>query len=73
MPNVKLVFSGSFKSDTNDHTIVTFANVHNEIYFSIDMDGYPTFFICLDKETAIKFSKELRKQISYLESEVKGG
>ena len=69
---VELVFSGSEKSGTENHKLKTFSNTENEIYLEVDIIGYSNSFICLDRETAIKFSKELRKQISYLD-ESEGG
>jgi plastocyanin domain-containing protein len=63
MENVKLVFVGS----DNETELTLFANKNNDIYIDIDMGGYPPSFIAINKQTAIKLSKELRKQISYLE------
>ena len=63
MENVKLVFL-----DQSDETeLVVFANDHNEIFLEIQMHDCYSSFITLDKSTAIKLAKELRKQISYLE------
>lgn len=68
MPNVKLIFSGTEQSSTESTQLQVYANSKNELYIEIN-DNYilPCCCICLDKETAIKFSKEIRKQISYLE------
>lgn len=68
MANVKLTFYGSEKSNTTEHSLNCYSNASDEIFISIDMDNdYPfASFICLDKETAIKLSRELRKQISYI-------
>lgn len=66
---VKLIFYGSEKSKTNDAELTAYCNASNEIFIHIDMfDGNPCF-ICLEKDTAIKFSKELRKQIAYIQDE----
>ena len=62
MANVKLIFNGTI--DTEDHELQTFLNTQNEIYISIDIDGLPTHWICLDKSTAIKFAKTLRTEIN---------
>lgn len=71
MANVKLVFQGSEKSETENHELVAYANVDNEIYIRISVgDEFIPRFICLDKSTAVKLVKELKLQISYLESEV---
>ena len=73
MANIKLVFQGTIKSETNDHELVTYSNVNNEIYLCVNMPGWQQSFICLDKLTAIKLVKHLKLQISYLESEVNNG
>lgn len=70
MANVKLVFQGSFESETHEHELVCFSNTQNNIYIEIAIQGFDTSFICLNKSTAIKFHRELKKQISFLESEV---
>lgn len=62
MANVKLIFSGT--DDTEDHELQTFLNTRDEIYVSIDIQGLPTAWICLDKSTAIKFAKTLRTEIN---------
>jgi hypothetical protein len=67
MANIKLVFQGTEKSQTEEHQLITFANTNNEIYLSIDMPDWETSFICLDKSTAVKLVKELKLQISYLQ------
>jgi hypothetical protein len=76
MANVKLLFYGSERSKTSEHELTTYATISNELLIEIDCDKeneYYKGFIILDRETAIKFSKEIRKQISYLESEVENG
>lgn len=73
MANVKLVFLGTGKSESHEHELVVHVNQHNEIFIGIDCDTDSEYYkgwIALDKETAIKFSRELRKQISYMEREV---
>jgi hypothetical protein len=65
---VQLVFFGSQKSDTTETKLSAFCNIHNEIYISIDNGYYPAHIV-LNKETAIKFSKELRKQIARIDNE----
>ena len=69
MANVKIVFYGSVESETEEHSLEVFANTKKQIYISIDANNGSEFynsFIVLDKETAIKFSRELRKQISFI-------
>lgn len=68
MANVKLLFSGTHRSGTDDTSLQLYSNIHNEIFIEIESDSYQN--ICLDKSTAIKLHRELKKQISYLESEV---
>lgn len=67
MANIKLVFQGSEKSETERHELVAFANTNKEIYLSIQMYNDYKSFICLDKATAVKLVKELKLQISYLD------
>lgn len=66
---VQLVFYGSEKSKTDDHELRCFCNTNYEIYVGIEMNTGMEHFICLDKQTAIKFSKELRKQIALISDE----
>ena len=73
MANMKLIFQGTSKSQTEEHELQVFHNTKNEIYISIDhIDGLYGF-ICLDKPTSIKFHRELKKQISYIRGEVNNG
>lgn len=68
MANVKLLFCGSVESETDGNTIECFHNAGGELSIIIEEGlGYPKAIIVLDKSTAIKFSKELRKQISEME------
>ena len=67
MGNVRLIFGGTEISETKEHSLQVFANNRNELFISIDMESMRESFICLDKSTAIKLSKELRKQIALLE------
>lgn len=67
MANVKLLFSGTDRSQTHDHELQIFANSYNEIFIQIDAkDSFPESWMCLDKATAIKLHRELKKQISFL-------
>jgi hypothetical protein len=66
MANVKLIFYGSKKSETEQHTIEVFCNTRGELFLQIN-SGDISSFLCFDKPTAIKFSKELRKQIALME------
>jgi hypothetical protein len=64
---VRLIFHGTHRSETNQNEISVFANVHDEIYLQVKQNDYQNIHICLDRETAIKLSKELRKQIALIE------
>jgi hypothetical protein len=67
MANVKLIFSGTEKSESNEYELCCFLNTNNEIYIELDCKVFPTHFICLDKSTAIKFAKTLRTEINKIE------
>jgi hypothetical protein len=71
---VQLKFSGSELSETNKNHLTVFANSRNELYIKIDLPDNEFSFICLDKKTAVRFSREIRKEISYISnSEVDNG
>lgn len=70
MANTKLIFQGTSKSKTEEHELQIFYNTNNEIYISIELKNEYPSFICLDKPTAIKLHRELKKQISYMREEV---
>ena len=71
MERIKTIFCSSEKSDVN-FEMECFKNARNEIYIQIKNpeNEHEFMFICLDRKTAIKFSKLLRREISYIESEV---
>lgn len=71
MANVKLVFSGTEISETQEHEMVCYHNMNNEIFIEIKTSDNEASFICFDRATAIKLHRELKKQISFIESEVK--
>jgi hypothetical protein len=66
---VELVFYGSEKSETEDSRLRCFCNTKNNIYIGIKEPDNPEIWMALDKPTAIKFSKELRKQIALIDHE----
>ena len=77
MADIDIIFKGAQNSSTEENQLEVFCNVSNRITISIfDEDvnhkGYPTT-IQLSKDTAIKFHRELKKQISFIESEVDNG
>ena len=61
-----ILFSGTEESKTRSHVLECFATNDEDIRIDIDMDGVFAF-INLDKQTAIRLSKELRRQIALLE------
>jgi hypothetical protein len=65
---VKLVFYGSEKSDMTETELTCLCVSGDEIYIAMQ-DAELKNYIVLDKSTAIKFSKELRKQIALIEDE----
>jgi hypothetical protein len=73
MANVKLVFTGTKSSRTERDELVIFAIPKEGIYLSIEMYNTEPSFICLDKPTAVRLVRELKKQIGCLESEVNNG
>lgn len=74
MADVSVVFRGSINSSKPKNTLEVFANIQNRISITITDSFlvYPSV-IELNKETAIKLHRELKKQISFLESEVNNG
>lgn len=68
MANIKLIFQGTQRSKTDENELEVFVNIHNEIV--LDMKES---LIALDKPTAVRLIRELKKQIGYLESEVYNG
>jgi hypothetical protein len=74
MEKVKILFQGTERSQTDETELEVFANVQNEIFISIQDESYPGNFICLDKATAVRLVRELKKQIGFLmEGEVYNG
>jgi alpha-D-ribose 1-methylphosphonate 5-triphosphate synthase subunit PhnI len=66
----ELIFQSTERSDVSTNLIVR-CNQFNEIYIEIaNPASHQEFnfqFICLEKQSAIKLAKELRKQISFME------
>jgi hypothetical protein len=70
MANVKLIFGGSDKYDCLEQTIECYVNADGGLYINItydDLEYDDVRYTVLDKQTAIKLSRELRKQISLME------
>tara|TARA_R110002020_G_scaffold475651_1_gene711511 strand:+ start:186 stop:398 length:213 start_codon:yes stop_codon:yes gene_type:complete len=62
MGNYKLVFYGTEESKSNDHELTAYMNHSNELY--VNIEGYTSEFIVLDIDTAVRFSRELRRVIA---------
>jgi hypothetical protein len=69
MPH-EMIFSSTERSKLNTELIVG-VNGFNEVFIDIfDSDNpYDSKCISLEKDSAIKLAKELRKQISFLEGD----
>ncbi len=72
MENTKLLFCGTGRSETFEVALQLYANDFDEVFISIrdfEDDDLRTnqHHICISKQTAIKLSKELKKQISLLD------
>lgn len=71
MSNVKTIYCSD--DETYHSELVAYANDKNQIYMQIYMpgDAYDFQHIVLDKFTAIRLVKDLKRQIGYInESEV---
>lgn len=66
MANVKINFYGTEKSETMEHSLVAYSNTNNEIYICIDIPEFTEAFICIDKLTAVRLVRELKKEIGNL-------
>jgi hypothetical protein len=66
---VQLVFYGTEQSYSDDTELRCFCNTKNEIFIGIKEKDSPEIWIALEKNTAIKYSKELRKQIALIRDE----
>lgn len=65
MANVKLLFYGTKETNTDETSIECFHNITNQVTIKIDFEDNE-LVVSLDKETAIRLSKELRKQIALI-------
>ena len=66
MANIKINFYGTKKSETLEHSLVAYSNTNNEIFICIDMPEFEQSYICLDKLTAVRLVRELKKEIGNL-------
>lgn len=69
MDNIKTIFCSSEKFGF-DAELQAFSNANNEIYIQIEMDDCPASFITLNRETAIKLVKTLKREIAKIDAEV---
>lgn len=72
MENTRLLFGGTKRSATFEIALQIYANEQNELFILIkdfEDDDIRTnqHHICISKQTAIKLSKELKKQIALLD------
>jgi len=63
MANVKLIFSGTERSSTDNYELEAYVNSFNEIFLTLE-NNEGCAHICLDISTAIKFAKTLRTEIN---------
>jgi len=69
MANVKLIFCGDPEAECCETAVQVYVNESGKLYLEIRdylSDFEQSEYTVLDKETAIKFSKELRKQIALM-------
>lgn len=68
----KIIFTGTENSKTENHSLEVFAVLDNEIFINIEIEGHNSW-VYLDRITAIKFHRELKRQISFCSEEVNNG
>lgn len=72
MENTKLLFGGTERSETFEVALQLYTNEFDEVFilirdFEDDDLKSNQHHICISKQTAIKLSKELKKQISLID------
>jgi hypothetical protein len=72
MANVKIIFGGSEKHKCFERTLIAYTNSEKGLYIAIeDTESCEEWnniqFTVLDKETAVRLSKELRRQIALMD------
>jgi len=65
MENTRLLFLGTLENDFNETSLELFATESNVLRIIVEGDGIQ--LIDLSKQTAIRLSKELKKQIALLD------
>lgn len=68
MENVTLVFNGSDLTTTNDYKLICSYNYLNEISISLDDDIDKYIEISINKQTAVRLVRELKKQIGLIKT-----
>jgi len=72
MENTKIIFCSSKEDDQSE--MQAYINTQNELFITIENELHQFSYITLNRETAIKFVKHLKKEISYMiESEEENG
>jgi hypothetical protein len=72
MGNVKLIFCGDEETENTDKQMQIYINQFQKLYIEINdisdyTQGWDSLqYIVLDKQTAIKLSRELKKQIALM-------
>lgn len=64
MANIKMIFQGTERSETNNAELEVFANRFDEIFICIEDNHIQS--ICLDKSTSVRLVRELKKQIGFI-------
>jgi hypothetical protein len=70
MANVKLIFGGSPDYECFERIVQAYVNQDGGLYIAItdtETEYNNSQFTVMDKATAVKFSRELRRQISLME------
>lgn len=70
MENVRRLFHGDTSLKYDKKTIEVYVNTKGKLFIEVrdfGIDLFPSQHTVLDKQTAIKLSKELRKQIALMD------
>ena len=73
MARFREILYGSEQSNTEDYELQCYLNSYDEIFITIDCGGRYEEHIVLDKSTAIKLSKILRREINKIGEEEQNG
>jgi hypothetical protein len=64
---VKVIFYGTEDCQSDKTELTVYVNDKNRIFIGLEDPNWDFPYICLDKATAIKFHRELKKQISFIQ------